>query len=628
MGEFVLALDVGTTSLTTVVASDAAHDDLQVLPLAVGRERSAIPVLAFITDDGDAIFGAEAAERGSDRPERLVLEFTRSIGDAVPVVVGGFAVSGEDLFARMVLWIVTAAAADRGIRPAAVAIAHPTSWCGHRAEAVRGRLREFGLEDVILLPSAVVVTQQYASATSRSHTVGVYDLGGSSCEATLLRGGRVLGESRMVEVGGAEVDAALLKHVRDLLARDSGAADTHAEMLATQRAVVSAKETLSFSSDAAVPVTVGGRESTLRVTRSELETVATGVIARSLDALEQALEIEHLDPGELDEIILIGGSARIPLVTEVLSAQFDRPLTVPDDPTFAAAVGVARVAWSRMRSETAATRDAAALVSAADDAAAPSPGVTEGALARMRRIRIPIPYGAAVTLAAGAAIIAAGMVFAGTTPLGSGSDAAAGAGEGVSTDRGPLSLLRSASEYSVDVPSGSSPQRLGAGGKADAGDAEAPSTKPATPHGGGPTLEPPDAGVDGDSAVDPVTKTATDQPRTGASASPQPSPSPQTTQEPTSEPTTEPTSEPTTEPTSEPTTEPTPEPTAELEPAPEPEPTSEPASDPAPSPELPSDPAPTPETGSELTPTETPGTDTGTAPEPPSSGPTPETSVI
>src|SRR5690606_2032081 len=101
MSEFILALDAGMTSVTTVIARAAAHEELEVAPFTVGRERADIAVLAFITDDGDAIFGAEAAERGRDRPERLVHEFTRWIGDPAPIVVGGFVVSADELFARM-----------------------------------------------------------------------------------------------------------------------------------------------------------------------------------------------------------------------------------------------------------------------------------------------------------------------------------------------------------------------------------------------------------------------------------------------------------------------------------------------------------------------------------------------
>ncbi|WP_313356599.1 Hsp70 family protein, partial [Microbacterium sp.] len=402
MGEFVLALDVGTTGVRTVIASAAAHEELQVAPLAVGGERADIPLLAFITEDGDAIFGTEAAQRGRDRPERVVQGFTRGIGDAVPLVVSGFTIGAEDLLARMVLWIAGAVAAERGTPAAAIALVHPTSWWGHRADAVQASLRELDL-DVTLVPAAPVVAQRHASDDARAHTVCVYDLGGTAFEATLLRGGRALGPSHVSDIGGVDIDSALLQHVLRMIPQTSAVDGTRSELLATRQAVIEAKERLSYSSDVSVPVSLGGQGASVRVTRSELEGMAAGPVARTVEVVEQALEAERLSVADLDEVILIGGCARVPLVAEMLSARLDVPLIVPGDPGLAAAMAAAIRSWENLQSER---------VVALPPALEPSP-VRQAA--RRGPLRVRIPYGAAATLAAGAVIVAAGIVFAATT---------------------------------------------------------------------------------------------------------------------------------------------------------------------------------------------------------------------
>ena len=583
MGEYVLALDVGTTGVRTVIAGGAAHDELQVAPFAVGGERVDIPLLAFITADGDAVFGAEAEQRERERPERAVHGFTRGIGDAVPLVVGGFAIGSEELLARMVLWIVGTVAAQQGARPASIVLVHPTSWCGHRADAVRGCLRELDL-DATLVPAAPVVVQRHASADSRSHTVCVYDLGGTSFEASLLRGGRMLGAPRVSDIGGVDIDSALLQHILSMLPASAVVDGTRPEMLAARHAVVAAKERLSHSSDVSVPVSFGGQGTSVRVTRSELESLAAAPIARTVEEVEQALEGEHLSVADLDEVILIGGCARIPLVAEMLSARLDVPLTVPDDPGLAAASAAASRVWHALQTE----RELAAPL-------VPEPAPVPQTV-RRRPVRVRIPYGAAATLAAGAVIVAAGMVFAATTPLGSGSDRAQGASSDEPAGSGSPSVQRPASGYSVAAAAGAAAEsgaRDGAGAPAepdDSSDGEFRDEEAApSPRSGGRTVEPPTTDY-ASGSTRPVSSSTPSAPRGGTAAPPSSSGTPATQPDepaPAPEPAPEPAPQPDPAPDPEPTSDPTPEPAPEPAPDPAPEPAPGGGTEPAPEPAAP-----------------------------------------
>ncbi len=110
-----------------------------------------------------------------------------------------------------------------------------------------------------------------------------------------------------------------------------------------RRECVDAKEALSTDTTATIPVLLGELATSVRITRAEFEELIAPGVAASIDALESALDSADLEPGELKRLLLTGGSSRIPLVVQSLSArlgpgvQLDRGL----DPKLAVAMGAA-----------------------------------------------------------------------------------------------------------------------------------------------------------------------------------------------------------------------------------------------------------------------------------------------
>lgn len=581
---FALALDAGMTCVKAVTHGDGAHGGVQGRRLALMREGFVMPTAAFITDDGDVRFGDEAVECGAARPERLVRDLTREVGDGTPLVVGGFAVTAAELFARMVAWIVERAASEAGALPGAVAVVHPTSWSAHRIDAVRRRLHEMALDDVTFVPAAVAA----AGAQDRTGITAVYDLGAQTLEASALRGRRLIDEPLVAPLGGIDLDAAVRAHVDALVPGSAHGAE-----------VAAAKEELSFRSDAALSVDVAGRHERLRLTRAEFETLTSDVVARTVGALEAMLERAALEPEDVTEITLIGGSARLPLAAQMLSERLDRPLRLPEDPQFAAALGAAELTWERMPATSVPVPVEPARIEA-DQQRTARPA---------RRWHLRIPYGVAATLAAAAVVIAAGVVFSSATPLG-GSDAAEGASHDDTSGAAELNLVRRADGYSSGAlspqPDGQQAAQPDAPGARSGEDAP-----PRTPRGGGPAIAAPDsdtaeAGGSATTTPDAVPSAppvrAADAPTDPAPADQGPEPTPDPTPDPTPIPEPDPTPDPTQEPTPEPTTAPTAEPASGPEPSPEPQPTTPPsATEPTPDPPEPEPTAPAAPSSTEAT---------------------------
>ena len=98
---------------------------------------------------------------------------------------------------------------------------------------------------------------------------------------------------------------------------------------------------LSFSVDTVVPVALPGITTSVRLTRGEFEDMLRPAIGETVAATRRVLESAGVEPGDLSAIVLVGGSSRIPLVSEMLSAAFGRPLALDNHPKHDVALGAA-----------------------------------------------------------------------------------------------------------------------------------------------------------------------------------------------------------------------------------------------------------------------------------------------
>ena len=181
--------------------------------------------------------------------------------------------------------------------------------------------------------------------------VAVYDLGGGTFDAAVLvrdgAGFRLAGPPEGVEqLGGIDFDEAVFRHVLTSLGPEVADLDDTDPATATalarlRRDCVEAKEVLSFSIDTVVPVALPGITRSVRLTRGELDDMLRPAIGETVAATRRVLDSAGVEPGDLAAIVLVGGSSRIPLVSEMLSAAFGRPLALDNHPKHDVALGAA-----------------------------------------------------------------------------------------------------------------------------------------------------------------------------------------------------------------------------------------------------------------------------------------------
>ncbi|MFV0318949.1 MAG: Hsp70 family protein [Microbacterium sp.] len=411
---------MGTSRIEAATARIADDGSIGVAPLPLGRNTDSAPSAVFVCDDGELLFGDAAERRGLTQPERLIREFKRGIGDAVPYAVGGLTLTPAQLYARTVEFVVQSATELEGRSPDVVSVTHPASWGAHRLGVIEAALAECGIHDIMTIsePEAAARAYEATHPLDAGQHLAVYDLGGGTFDAVVLRkdpdGGlrAPTASVGIADLGGADFDDAVLRHVLSRAAIDRAALDTGDPAMALvqlRRECVDAKEALSFDSDATVPVLVSSEHATVRLTRREFEHMISASIDRTADTLDTACENASLEHDALERIVLVGGSSRIPLVAQRLSERFDRPLAVDTDPRTAIALGAARTALIAANNRALAV-DAEPVVAA--DAPVP---------AAPREIAVAVRRSSPLWLVAAAMIIAGAIVMGSTLTAGSGA---------------------------------------------------------------------------------------------------------------------------------------------------------------------------------------------------------------
>ena len=357
-GPYHLGIDVGASSISAATARLARNDVVSAAAVPLGRRNDHVPAVAFIESDGNVLVGDEAQLLGHSAPERLIREFTRSVGDDVPLSVGGLTITAQHVFATSVAAVVDAVSEREGERPAAVVVTYPTTWGPHRLSLIRSALAEVGLGEAALVPGVIAAALDHDALhpLEPGQTMAVHDMGGTSYHAAVLRKDedgslQVLGQPRDIDdLGGLDFDDAVLRHVLKAAGLSAGAVDDGPEAQAALRQLrgecVDAKESLSFDAQATIPVLLPGHSTAVRLTRSEFESMTGNLVDRTIDSLDAALESAGVEPEQLATILLVGGTSRIPRVAQRLSEAFNRPIAMPEDPASAIAIGAARASFA------------------------------------------------------------------------------------------------------------------------------------------------------------------------------------------------------------------------------------------------------------------------------------------
>jgi actin-like ATPase involved in cell morphogenesis len=366
---YVLGIDLGTTY--TAVAT---YRDGRAQIVSIGTRTAAIPSVVFLRQDQAVLTGEAADRRALSEPARVAREFKRRVGDTTPIMVGGTPYSAEQLSAELLKAVIERVTQLEGQRPDHVAVCHPANWGPYKRELLDQTvaLADIGTPTFVTEPEAAAIHYASTEHVDPGEIVAVYDLGGGTFDAAVLRktetGFETLGEPQGVErLGGIDFDAAVFAHVRNAV---GGALDDLDENDPTVIAAaarlreecIEAKEALSSDTETSIPVLLPNVMTEVRLTRGEFESMIRPTLNNTIVALQRALRSANVQPADISRVLLVGGSSRIPLVAELVGAELGRPVAIDAHPKHAIALGAAIAAAAAVGGTTTAEMAAAASI--------------------------------------------------------------------------------------------------------------------------------------------------------------------------------------------------------------------------------------------------------------------------
>ncbi|BCB85581.1 hsp70 family protein [Phytohabitans suffuscus] len=385
-GGYALGVDVGTSNTVAVLR----WPDGRTRPLLFDGQP--ITPSAVFLDDAGLHVGRDAQRLAQGDPSRYEPNPKRRI-DEPSVLLGGRDVPTADLLAAVLGAVARTAVEAVGFLPPAV-VTHPAVWGSRRREVlstaiVRAGWPPAGEQGTRLLPEPVAAARYFAEVLRRPVPVGaslaVFDFGGGTLDIAVVRnegtGFAVIGSGGVAELGGLDLDAALVDHLGRMLAPahpQAWQALAHPATAGQWRSrrqfwddVRGAKEMLSRTS--AAPVPVPGIDQAVHLTREELERLVTPLLRRGVFEAAAVIGACGLTPSQLAGLFLVGGSSRVPLVARLLHAELGIAPTVLEQPELPVAEGaLAELATPRARAV--ASVPAASSATATVTTAAPTSG--------------------------------------------------------------------------------------------------------------------------------------------------------------------------------------------------------------------------------------------------------------
>jgi molecular chaperone DnaK len=327
MADVIVGIDLGTTN-----SEVAALVDGKVQVLAAEGEQI-MPSYVALAPEGALLVGTPARNQYVLYPERTVKSIKRLMGADQRVALGEQTYSPAEISAMILRTLKARAEAALGLPVDRAVITVPAYFSDAQRQATRHAGEIAGLEVVRILNEPTAAALAYGADRQGERTVLVYDLGGGTFDVSLVQVHEevteVLASHGNNHLGGDDFDQLLLEFILGQF-QTAGNLDLRGDRRAMSRllhAAEDAKKRLSFEPYARIREEhVTARDGVpvhldLEVSRDEYEQLIRRLVEGTLDSVHQALTDAGKRPDQVDEILLVGGSTRTPLVSRLLEAK-------------------------------------------------------------------------------------------------------------------------------------------------------------------------------------------------------------------------------------------------------------------------------------------------------------------
>jgi len=366
----IIGIDLGTTN--SVVAVMEGGEPV-VIPNSEGA-RTTPSVVAF-TKKGERLVGASAKRQAVTNPHNTVFSIKRFMGrfynevgteieevpykvnkgnnDVVMVEAGDKQYSPPEISAMILQKMKQTAEDYLGEKVTEAVITVPAYFNDAQRQATKDAGRIAGLEVKRIINEPTAASLAYGLEKKNDEKIAVFDLGGGTFDISILEIGDNVVEVKSTNgdthLGGDDFDQAIIRHLADEFKKEENV-DLRKDPMALQRlkeAAEKAKIELSSSSETEVNLPFitatesGPKHLNITLSRSKFEQLVDHLVQRTLEPCKQALKDAGLKTTEIDEVILVGGSTRIPKVQEVVKEFFGKDPHKGVNPDEVVALGAA-----------------------------------------------------------------------------------------------------------------------------------------------------------------------------------------------------------------------------------------------------------------------------------------------
>ncbi|MEV5689688.1 Hsp70 family protein [Micromonospora globbae] len=351
-------IDLGTTYSVVSYIDESGRP--AIARNAITNDETTPSVVYFQQGGGEVVVGKEARNVSRLYPSRVVERVKRSMGKEAQWEFDGVTYSPESISALILKQLAQDAEyyTRRPVRQVVITV--PAYFGMLEREATRNAGAIAGLDVVGIVPEPVAAALEYDVAGDDTRTILVYDLGGGTFDTTVIRIGPEVAEVLCThgdqQLGGVDWDNRLVEYLLDeFVSRADPSDDPRVDEEFRQEVALTAEEVkrqLSTVTSRRVPMRYAGASADVEVTRETFEELTRDYLERTIERTEELLKVlgDKLgtdDPAAaIDEVLLVGGSSKMPAVTRRLAEKWGWTPRL-HDPDLAVAKGAARFALSQ-----------------------------------------------------------------------------------------------------------------------------------------------------------------------------------------------------------------------------------------------------------------------------------------
>ena len=321
----IIGIDLGTTNSCVAVMEGG-----QPTVIANAEGSRTTPSVVAFTKDGERLIGQVAKRQAVTNPDRTVISIKREMGTSYKVNIDGKQYTPQDISAMVLTKMKETAESYLGEKVTQAVITVPAYFNDSQRQATKDAGRIAGLEVLRIINEPTAASLAYGLDKEENQKILVYDLGGGTFDVSILDIGdgvfEVLSTNGNTRLGGDDFDQRIIDYVAEQFKKENGI-DLKQDKIAAQRlkeAAEKAKIELSGTTTANINLpfitadATGPKHLDVTLTQAKFNELTADLVDATVEPMRKALKDAGLTVDQINKVILVGGSTRIPAVQEAV----------------------------------------------------------------------------------------------------------------------------------------------------------------------------------------------------------------------------------------------------------------------------------------------------------------------